>query len=161
MPQLEIGDFVPQLIWLAITFASLYLVMARIALPRIGMVIEERRDRIANDLDQAEQLKQKTEAAIASYEKALAESRAKAHALAQESREKLAARLELERTEVERQLTKQADVANARIQAAKTAALTQINDVASATAENIVNALIGGKLTKREVDAAVAKALAE
>ena len=161
MPQLEIADFAPQLIWLAITFASLYLVMAKIALPRIGMVIEERRDRIANDLDQAEQLKHKTEEAIATYEQALAESRAKAHTITQDMREKIGAELEAERDRLDRQLSKQAEAAEARISKAKDAALSQIKDVATATTQEIVTSFIGGKLTKSEVGTAVTKALAE
>ncbi len=161
MPQLEIADFAPQLIWLAITFGSLYLVMARIALPRIGMVIEERRDRIASDLDQAEQLKQKTEEAIATYEQALAESRAKAHAIAQETREKISTELEAERMKLDRKLLDQTEAAEARIDAAKDDALSQIKDVAATTTEAIVTSLIGGKLTKRDVSAAVTKALSE
>jgi len=161
MPQLEIADFAPQLIWLAITFASLYLVMARIALPRIGMVIEERRDRIASDLDQAEQLKQKTEEAIATYEQALAQSRAKAHAIALETREKIGAEMETERARIDRQLSEQAEAAEARISASKDAALSQIKDVAADTTQEIVTSLIGGKLTKRDVGGAVTKALRE
>ena len=161
MPQLEFADFAPQLIWLTITFVTLYWVMARIALPRIGAVIEERRDRIADDLDQAEQLKQKTEEAIATYEQALAESRAKAHAIAQETRDKLAAELEAERSRLDQKMAKQAETAEARIGKAKDAALAQLNDVAKSATENIVTSLIGGKLTKRELDSAVNKALAE
>ena len=161
MPQLEFGDFAPQLIWLTITFVSLYLLMARIALPRIGAVIEERRDRIADDLDQAEQLKQKTEEAIATYEQALAESRGKAHEIAQQTREKLAQELEGERAKLDQQMVKQVQAAEARITKAKEAALSQVNEVASATAENIVTSLIGSKLTKRDISSAVTKALAE
>lgn len=161
MPQLDVNDFAPQLIWLAITFVTLYWVMAKIALPRIGMVIEERRDRIASDLDQAEQLKQKTEQAIAAYEQALAESRAKAHAIARETREKIARELEDERAQFDRKMAEQAEAAEARIAAAKEDALSQVNAVAAATAESIVTALVGGSTTKRELDAAVAKAQAE
>jgi len=72
MPQLELHDFAPQLIWLVISFVTLYLIMARVALPRIANVLEERRDRIASDLDKAEQLKRKTDEAIAAYEESLA-----------------------------------------------------------------------------------------
>ena len=161
MPQLEFADFAPQLIWLTITFVTLYWVMARIALPRIGAVIEERRDRIADDLDQAEQLKQKTEEAIATYEQALAESRAKAHAIAQETRDKLAAELEAERSRLDQKMAKQAEAAEARIGKAKDAALSQLSDVARTATENIVTSLIGGKLTKRELDSAVNKAQSE
>ena len=72
MPQLVLEDWVPQLIWLAISFVVLYLIMSRVALPRIGTVIEQRRDRIAHDLDQAAHLKQETDQAIAAYESSLA-----------------------------------------------------------------------------------------
>ena len=54
MPQLDLATFPPQLIWLAITFVALYLVMAYAGLPRMGGIIEKRRARIADDLDKAQ-----------------------------------------------------------------------------------------------------------
>ena len=159
-PPLDPTTFAPQLVWLAITFVALYLIMSRVALPRIGTVIEERRDRIASDLDRAEQIKKDTEEAIASYEQALAEARNRAHAIAQETRDKLGAEVEAERAEVEQQIaTKMAD-AEARILASKEAALAHVNEVAATTAETIVKELIGGKVTKAELNSAVSKAQA-
>ncbi len=158
MPQLEFHDWAPQLIWLAISFVTLYLIMARVAIPRIGTVIEERRDRIATDLDQAEQLKKDTEEAIAAYEQALAEARAKAHAIAQETRDKLSAEVEAERTEVEAKIADKTAEAEARIQASKSAALAHVNEVAADTAEAIVKELVGGRVTKAELKAAVSAA---
>lgn len=158
MPQLEFHDWAPQLIWLAISFVTLYLIMARVAIPRIGTVIEERRDRIATDLDQAEQLKKDTEEAIAAYEQALAEARAKAHAIAQETRDKLSAEVEAERTEVEAKIADKTAEAEARIHASKSAALAHVNEVAADTAEAIVKELVGGRVTKAELKAAVSAA---
>ncbi len=160
MPQLELHDFAPQLIWLAISFIVLYLIMARVALPRIATVIEERRDRIASDLDQAEQLKQKTEEAIAAYEEALAQARTRALGIAQETREALAGEVEAEKLEVEKQIAAKTAEAETRILDAKSAALAHVNEVAGEVAETIVQELIGGKLTKAEVNQAVSKALA-
>lgn len=157
-PPLDPTTWAPQLVWLALTFVVLYLVMSRVALPRIGTVIEERRDRIATDLDQAEQLKKQTEDAIAAYEQALAEARAKAHTIAQETRDKLNAEVESERAEVEATLSKTMADAEARIQASKDSALSHVNEVAGETTEAIVKQLIGGKVTKAELDAAIAKA---
>ena len=155
MPQLEFHDWAPQLIWLAISFVTLYLIMARVAIPRISTVLEERRDRIASDLDSAEQLKKETEEAIAAYEQALAEARAKAHAIAQETRDKLSAEVEAERSEVEAKIAEKTADAEARIQASKSDALAHVNEVATDTAEAIVKELVGGRVTKAELSAAV------
>lgn len=160
MPQLELHDFAPQLIWLAISFITLYVIMARVALPRIATVIEERRDRIASDLDQAEQLKQKTDEAIAAYEEALAEARTRALGIAQETRQALSAEVEAEKAQAEKEIAERLSEAEQRIADAQADALSNVNDVAAAAAETIVKELIGGKLTRAEVNQAVSKALA-
>jgi F-type H+-transporting ATPase subunit b len=160
MPQLNFHDWAPQLVWLAISFVTLYLIMARLALPRIATVLEERRDRIATDLDQAEQLKKETEEAIAAYEQALAEARGRAHAIAQETRDKLSAEVDAERGEVEAKLAETTTEAEARIQASKDAALAHVDEVAAETADAIVKQLVGGKVTKAELKSALGKALA-
>ena len=159
MPQFNPEVFWPQLVWLVITFGVLYLIMARNALPRIANVIEERRDRIADDLDQAEQLKLKTEEAIATYEQALAEARAKAHGIAQEARDKLNAEMEEERAVAEKEMAEKTAEAEARIRESGEAALKHVNEIAATTAESIVEAMTGDKATKAEVTAAIRKAM--
>ncbi len=159
-PPLDPSTFAPQLVWLAITFVTLYIIMARVALPRISTVLEERRDRIASDLDQAEQLKQQTEQAIAAYEEALTQARNKAIGIAQETRDALTGEVEAEKLEVEKQIAEKTIEAEKRIQDAKTAALTHVNEVAGDVAQSIVQELIGGKLTSAEVNQAVSRALA-
>ncbi|MEE9589964.1 MAG: F0F1 ATP synthase subunit B' [Hyphomicrobiaceae bacterium] len=160
MPQLNPADFAPQLIWLAIIFIGLYFLLSRVALPRIGEVIEERRDRIQRDLDEAERLKTETEKAIASYEQALAEARGRAHNIAQETREKLSAEVARERTDVDKNIAEQTAAAEERIAIAKSAALSQVNEIAVETTETIVNELIGATTTGDEVAAAVSHASA-
>ncbi|MBM3518788.1 MAG: F0F1 ATP synthase subunit B', partial [Alphaproteobacteria bacterium] len=64
MPQMEFATYAPQLIWLLITFVVLYLLMARVALPRIAGALEARRERIAEDLERAEAFKKSAEAAL-------------------------------------------------------------------------------------------------
>lgn len=159
-PPLDPTTFAPQLVWLAISFIALYMIMSRVALPRIASVIEERRDRIASDLDQAEQLKKETEEAIAAYEQALAEARAKAHGIAQETRDKLGAEVEAEQKVVEEKLAAKMADAEKRISASKDSALAHVSEIASDTAGAIVKELIGGRVTKAELDAAVSKSLA-
>ncbi len=161
MPQLNPLDWAPQLIWLAITFSILYLLMKWVALPRIGSVIEMRRQRIAGDLETAERLRRETQEAIAAYEQALAEAKAKAHAIADEARNKLKAEVAAERADLERDLAAKAVEAEARIHAAKVSALKDVNAVAAETASAIVQRLIGIAPAKPELASAVETARKE
>lgn len=161
MPQLNPLDWAPQLIWLVITFGILYLLMKWVALPKIGSVIEMRQGRIAGDLEAADKLRRETQEAIAAYEQALAEAKARAHGIAQEARNRLKDEVAAERTTLERDLSAKSAEAEAQIHQAKVSALKEVNAVASKTAAEIVRRLIGIAPTKPEVSAAVAAARKE
>ena len=161
MPQLNPLDWPPQLIWLVITFGVLYLLMKWVALPKIGSVIEMRQGRIAGDLEAADKLRRETQEAIAAYEQALAEAKARAHGIAQEARNRLKDEVAAERTTLERDLSAKSAEAEAQIHQAKVSALKEVNAVASETAAEIVRRLIGIAPTKPEVSAAVAAARKE
>jgi F-type H+-transporting ATPase subunit b len=161
MPQLNPLDWAPQIIWLAITFSILYLLMKRVALPKIGSVIEARASRITGDLEAADKLRRQTEEAIATYEQALAEAKARAHGIAKDARNKLKEEVATERVALEQDLAKKSAEAEARIHQAKESALKDVNEVASETATEIVQRLIGVAPAKPEVSAAVAAARKE
>ncbi|MEK9970567.1 MAG: hypothetical protein VW600_15610, partial [Ferrovibrio sp.] len=105
MPQLETATFLPQLVWLLITFAILYVLMAKVALPRVAEVVDGRRKRLENDLEEAARLKRETEKAIADYEQALATARAKAQAIAGETRTKITADQAATKAKLEAEIT--------------------------------------------------------
>jgi F-type H+-transporting ATPase subunit b len=161
MPQLNPLDWAPQLIWLVITFGILYLLMKRVALPKIGSVIEMRQGRIAGDLEAADKLRRETQEAIAAYEQALAEAKARAQGIAQEARNRLKDEVGAERAALERDLSAKSAEAEAQIHQAKVSALKEVNAVASDTATEIVRRLVGIAPTKPEVSAAVAAARKE
>jgi F-type H+-transporting ATPase subunit b len=161
MPQLNPLDWAPQIIWLVITFSILYLLMKRVALPKIGSVIEMRQGRIAGDLETADKLRRETQEAIAAYEQALAEAKARAHAIAQEASNKLKDEVAAERTALERDLAARSAEAEKRIDQAKASALKDVNAVASETASEIVRRLIGVAPSQPEISAAVAAARKE
>lgn len=155
-PPFDTSTFAPQLVWLAIIFGALYWVLARVALPRIGSVIEERRDRIQRDLSEAERMKAETDAALKAYEQAMAEARGKAQGIARETREGLAAEVERERQRVDAQIAAKIAETERQIATNKSRALASVNDIAADTAGAIV-----ARLTGREVPAAdIAQALA-
>ena len=156
MPQLNPLDWVPQLIWLLVTFGTLYLLMVYVALPRIGGVIEARAAHIAKDLAAADKLRRETEEAIAAYEQALAEAKQKAHAIIEEGRAKLKAETAGERAKLDSELAKKGAEAEARINEAKTSAMREVSAVAADVAADIVRQLIGVAPPKAELAKAVA-----
>jgi F-type H+-transporting ATPase subunit b len=161
LPQLNTHTFSPQLFWLVLTFGLLFFLLSRIALPRIGDVITERADRITRDIEAAGRLKGDTDKALADYEKALADARAKASGIAKETREKLSAETEAKKADVEKKLAAKMQDAEKRIQDTKSKALTAVNDIAAETAGAVVSKLIGQTVTLDEIKKALRPAAGE
>src|SRR5215204_1972683 len=103
-PPFQKETFASQLLWFAVCFIVLYLLMSRIALPRVGGILAARRERIESDLKAAQRLKEDSDAELASYEKALADARARAQIIANEMRDKLNAEAEQRHKGLERDL---------------------------------------------------------
>ncbi len=160
-PPFDATTFASQLLWFAITFAVLYYLMAKVALPRLGAIIEGRRDRIAADLDAAERLKGESEDAARNYEKALAQARAKASAIAEQARAAAKAKADAQRAETERALAEKLAAAETRIAEIKDRALSEVGTIAAEATEAVVTSLIGARASSDEVDAAVRSVLAE
>jgi F-type H+-transporting ATPase subunit b len=161
LPQLEPSHFAPQLFWLAVCFAALYYLLSRVALPRVAEVIDERRDRIRRDLDEAGRLKAETEAALAAYEQELAAARARASAVAREKREALTKQVDGERAAVDAQVSAKIAAADRRIAEMKGKALAQVSDIATDTAQDIVAKLLGSEAAGDEASRRVRAAAGE
>lgn len=155
-PPFDQSTFAPQLVWLAIIFGALYWVLSRVALPRIGSVIEERRERIQRDLTEAERLKAETDAALQAYEQAMADARGKAQGIARETRDGIAAEIERERLKVDGEIAAKIAETERQIADGKARALASVNDIAVDTAGAIVNRLLGREVPVSEVRAAMA-----
>jgi F-type H+-transporting ATPase subunit b len=154
-PPFDSSTFASQLLWLAITFGLLYWMVSKIVAPRIGAILEVRRDRIGADLAEAERMRGETQAAIAAYEQSLAEAKARAGAIATETREKVAKELDARRHAAEAELAGRLAAAEAEISAIKASAMGEVDAIATETTEAIVSALIG-RGTREEAAAAVA-----
>lgn len=155
-PPFDPSTFAPQLVWLAISFGALYLIMSRVALPRVASVLAERRERIRRDLAEAERLKAETDAALASYEKSLADARSKAQGLAKDMRDKVAAEMDSERRRVDDANAAKLAETEARIAGTKSRALANVDQLAAETAGAIVERLIGQTVGAEDIRQAVA-----
>src|ERR1700726_3178159 len=103
-PPFQKDTFASQLVSLLIAFVALYLIVSRIALPRVGSLLDERQNAIEGDLAAAQKLKDESDAALKAYESELAAARTRAQAIGNENREKLNAASEAERKTLEDQL---------------------------------------------------------
>lgn len=155
LPQLDFTSFPPQLIWLAITFAVLYLLMARVALPRIGQVIEERQHRIDDNLTKAENLREDAETASQAYEAALAKAKSEAHSVLVKMHDQVAEESAAKLAELSGKLEAEMKQAEDHIADEKDKALASLSEVAAEVAKSMAEKLSGGNVT----DSAVAKAV--
>jgi F-type H+-transporting ATPase subunit b len=158
-PPFQKDTFASQLLWLAVTFGLLYLIASRLALPRVGGIIADRRARISGDLAEAARMKESADAAIASYEKSLADARAKAQAIATQTRDKVAADAEVRRKEVEANLQARMVTAEETVQATRAAAMANVHGIARDAAIAIVARLTGTAPTEDAAALAVKRAL--
>lgn len=156
MPQLDATTFAAQIVWLAITFVVLYLIMSQVVIPRIGGILEDREARIRGDLDKAQALKADTDAAIAHYEKRLAEARANAQAIVGEMKDKMTAETNERRRKIESELSERQALAEEQIAAQRASALASLDELAQAVTSALVEKLSGGSADSGRVADAVA-----
>jgi F-type H+-transporting ATPase subunit b len=154
-PPMDATTYPSQIFWLVVFFGLLYVLMSRLALPRMAQVLERRHSAIAGDLAKASALKNETELAIQSYEKALADARAGAQAIASETRARIGGEVESERAALDKTLAARIADAEARIAASKTLAMKDGGDVAAETAAEIVAELTGTQVSKADVAKAI------
>ena len=154
-PPFRSETFPSQIVSLLIAFVALYVIVSRLALPKVGGVIDARQKAIDMDLLDAQRLKDESEAAIKAYESELATARASAQAIGAETREKLAAASDAERKALEASLaTKLAD-AEKSIAATRASAMSNVRGIAAEAASAIVAQLTGKAPTAKALDAAV------
>jgi F-type H+-transporting ATPase subunit b len=142
-PPFESSTFASQLVSLAIFFAVLYVIVSKLALPRVGGTIEARQNKIEGDLAEAQTLKDQSDAALKAYESELAAARTRAQAIGNESREQANAQAEAERKTLEQQLAAKLAGAEKTIASTRTAAMSNVRGIAADAASQIVQQLTG------------------
>lgn len=156
-PPFRTETFENQIFWLTITFAFLFIVLWRVAGPRIGSAIQARKSQIADDLAKAEGHRKEAEAAQAAYDAALSEARRRAHALADENRKRIQDEIDAAKAAADADAQRTTDAAETRIRATRDAALAQVAKTAEEAAIAIVAHLTGETVSPQDAHAAVAR----
>ena len=158
-PPFQRETFASQLFWFAVFFVLLYVIMSKLALPRVGSVLAQRRQHIEDDLKGAQRLREESDAELAAYEKALAEARGRAQTIASETRDRLNAEAERTRKGVEDELNAKLAESERTIDTTKKAALGNVRSIAVDATAAIVQRLIGVEPAATAVETAVDAAL--
>jgi F-type H+-transporting ATPase subunit b len=159
MPQLDVATFPSQLFWLVVSFAALYVILSALVMPRVGTVLDDRQRRIDDSLDRAAQLKGEAEAAVAAYEKALTEARAKAHDTLRDAQARLQAETDGKLRALAERLGDEVKDAETRIARARDQAMQGVRALAAETAGQLARKLAGADIESAKLDQAVAKVL--
>lgn len=154
LPQLNFDTFPNQIFWLAVTLVAIYLVLSRVALPRIGAVLAERSGTITNDLAAAEEFKQKAVQAEKAYNDALATARGEAAKIVASAKADIQKDLDVAIAKADAEIAAKAVESEAKITEIKAGALDAITEVAKDTARELV-AVLGGKADTKSITAAV------
>ena len=154
-PPFDSSTFASQLVSLLIAFVALYLIVSKIALPRVGGLLDARQNAIEGDLAEAQKLKDQSDAALKSYEGELAAARSRAQAIGAETRDKLNATSEAERKALEQKLSVKLADAEKTIAATRESAMSNVRGIAADAAAAIVQRLTGLAPDGKSVDSAV------
>ncbi|MBK0327565.1 F0F1 ATP synthase subunit B' [Rhodobacteraceae bacterium F11138] len=158
MPQLCFDWFPNQMFWLVVTLVVIFLVLSRVALPRIAAILAERQGTITNDIAAAEDLKAKAVAAEAAYNQALADARTEAQAIVAEAKAEIQADLDVAIQKADAEIAAKSAESEKAIAEIRAGALDSVKAVASDTAAELVSVL-GGKADSDAVNAAVSDRL--
>lgn len=161
MPQLEFGNplLIAQVVWMLLIFAALYWLVKNKGLPLVESVLEERRARIQGDLEAAHAAKASADAAMAEHREATAKARAEAQAAIAGALQAAQAEAEKRAEVLNAKLTEQVAAAEARIDSARSSAMGALRDVATDTAEALVQKLLGAA-DRGAIGAAVGREMA-
>ena len=154
MPQLDFSTFGNQIFWLVVTLVVIYLILSRVALPRIAGVLAERSGTISNDLAAAEELKANAVAAEEAYNQALSDARAEAAKIVASTKADIKAELDAAIAKADAEISQKTAESEKVISEIRATALESVEEVAKSTAMALVSAL-GGKEDAKTIDAAV------
>lgn len=154
MPQLDVSTFGNQIFWLLVTLVVIYWVLSRIALPRIGAVLADRKGAIVGDLNAADDLKSKAKAAEAAYEKALSDARSQAQEIVGKAKAEIQKDLDAAIAKADAEIAARTAESESRINEIRAGATEAVEIVAKDTAAELVAAL-GGKADAATLAAAV------
>ena len=159
MPQLDVSGFPSQIFWLVITFVFLWWLMAKVALPKVGLVLEERQKKINDSLDMAENLRIEAGSVLEAYEIAISVAHDEARKVINDANQEGTQASANQLAEMRISLTNQIAEVEAEIESVKEKALNDISQSAREVAISTLDNLVGIKVPAKTLNAAIDDAM--
>ena len=155
MPQLNPKYWASQSFWLILVFTILYISIAKFYLPKIKNNLDNRENRIKDDLDDANKFKELSESKLKEYEKILENARKEVIKIHIESKNTLDKDIKTKKETIEKEIEKEILKAQKEISDLKKNSITDIQKISENIASNIIESISGDKLNESSIKATV------
>ena len=155
MPQLDPTYWASQAFWLILVFTILYISISKFYLPKIKKNLEDRENKIKEDLDDASKFKSLSEQKLKEYEKILEDAKKEIIKIHSDSKNKLNKEIQIKKETIEKDIDKEISKANQEILELKKNSISSIQNISKELASNIIEKISGDKLNDSSVQAIV------
>ena len=155
MPQLNPEFWISQIFWLTLTFGILYIVLAKLILPKISANLELRKSQIQENIEAAEKQRESSETKLKEYDNIVFKSKLEAQNILKAAREKLIKEINSKKDNLDKQIDEEIKKAESEINIFKKSAPEKINKIAIDTSSELVKKLIGAEVNNSSISAIV------
>ena len=155
MPQLDPEFWISQIFWLIITFGTLYIVLAKLILPKISTNLETRKSQIQENIEAAEKQRESSETKLKEYDRIILKSKLDAKNIFKNAREKVLKDINSKKEILDKQLDEEINIAEREIKMLRKGASERINKIAIETSTDLVKKLIGAEVNNSSISAIV------
>ena len=155
MPQLDPEFWISQIFWLIITFGTLYIVLAKLILPKISTNLETRKSQIQENIEAAEKQRESSETKLKEYDRIILKSKLDAKNIFKNAREKALKDINSKKEILDKQLDEEINIAEGEIKMLRKGASERINKIAIETSTDLIKKLIGAEVNNSSISAIV------
>ena len=155
MPQLDPKYWASQAFWLILVFTILYISIAKFYLPKIKNNLDNRENRIKNDLDDAHKFKELSELKFKEYEKILEDAKKEVIKIHIDSKNILDKEIKSKKEKIEKEIEKEIIKAQKEISELKKGSISDIQKISENVASGIIINITGDKLNESSIKATV------
>jgi F-type H+-transporting ATPase subunit b len=158
MPQLDPTYWASQAFWLILIFTALYLVLSNLFIPKIKNNIDSRENKIKDDLDEAQKLKNLAEQKLREYEQSIENAKKEMQKIIFESKNELNLKIQAKKKEFEKEIEGEIKASEKEIEDLKKDSLKSISIISEEMASKVIEQISGDPMNQSSIKAAILEA---